>query len=94
VTAVASAGLVLAESFGWHNGDVGAGWWIVMMLGMVIFWGAVIAVVVWLLRGGSSSRPTADSPLEILQRRLAQGEISTEEYERRRAALVSTGDAS
>ena len=27
---------VLADSWGWHHGDVGIGWWIVMMLGMVI----------------------------------------------------------
>lgn len=85
--ALASAGLVLADSFDWHDGDVGVGWWIVMMLGMVIFWGLLIAGVVWLLRGAGQSKPAPESPLEILQRRLAQGEISIEEYEERRAAI-------
>jgi hypothetical protein len=27
--------LVVADAFGMHDGDVGVGWWIVMMLGMV-----------------------------------------------------------
>jgi hypothetical protein len=26
-----------------HDGDVGSGWMIVMMLGMVLFWGLVVA---------------------------------------------------
>jgi len=92
-TAVAKVGLVLADSFGWHDGDVGVGWWIVMMLGMVIFWGLVIAGVVWMLRGATAPKPAADSPLDVLQRRLAQGDISIEEYEQRRAALHGPGDA-
>ena len=40
----------LADSWGMH--DVGAGWWIVMMLLMFAFWGALIWGVVWLARGG------------------------------------------
>jgi hypothetical protein len=57
MTALATT--VLADSWGWHHGDVGIGWWIVMMLGMVIFWGAMIALVVWLVRGGSAPRGQA-----------------------------------
>jgi len=83
--------MVLADSFGWHDGDVGVGWWIVMMLGMVVFWGAVVFGVVWLVRGASSPRAAAESPLEILRRRLAQGEISPEEFEQRRALLDADG---
>ncbi len=37
---------VLADSRGQHHGDVGIEWWIVTTLGMVIFWGAVVALVV------------------------------------------------
>lgn len=80
---------VLADSWGWHHGDVGIGWWIVMMLGMIVFWGAIIALIVWLLRGGGIDlrrRPPED-PHEILKRRLADGSITVEEYEQRRAAL-------
>jgi len=83
---------VLADSWGWHHGDVGIGWWIVMMLGMVVFWGAVVAFVVWLLRGGRlGARDDAvapkEEPLDVLRRRLADGSVSAEEFERRRALL-------
>lgn len=81
---------VLADSWGFHH-NLGTGGWIVMMLGMVIFWGAVIALGVWLVRGGSASR--SESPQEILRRRLADGSISVEEYEQRRAALESSTQA-
>lgn len=82
MTAIART--VLADTWPYHH-NVGAGGWIVMMLGMVIFWGAIIALVVWLVRGGLTSR--SESPQEILRRRLADGSITVEEYEQRRAAL-------
>lgn len=79
---------VLADSWGWHHGDVGIGWWIVMMLGMLVFWGAVIVLVVWALRGSlDPRRKSPEDPLEILGRRLADGSIDVEEYRRRRALL-------
>ncbi len=58
------------------------GWW--------IFWIVVIIALVWLLsqrRTGAPPPPRKESPLELLQRRYAAGEISTEEYEDRRARL-------
>jgi len=81
------AALVVADSFGMHDGDIGRGWWVVMMLGMIVFWAAVIFGVVWLLRSGMSRSSTAGDPEETLARRLAEGAISVEEYEERRAAL-------
>lgn len=87
-----------ADAWGMHDGDVGFGWWLLMMLGMVLFWGAVIAVVVWALRGrGPSSGPTSASPdepsaREILDRRLADGSIDGDEYERRRRLLDNGRD--
>ena len=88
----------LADAWGMHDGDVGFGWWLVMMLGMLVFWGAVIALVVWVLRGSATpSRvaPASASELsarEILDRRLADGSIDVEEYERRLEALHPTSD--
>ena len=82
-----------ADAWSMHDGDVGFGWWLLMTLGMIVFWGAIIAVVVWVLRGGPSSNrpssapPTDASPREILDRRLAEGAIEVEEYERRRRLL-------
>ena len=58
------------------------GWW--------IFWILMILFAVWVLtqRRPSASPPQAhESPLDILQRRYASGEISTEEYEERKARL-------
>jgi putative membrane protein len=81
--------LLFADTWGMHNGDVGAGWMIVMMLGMVLFWGLVVVGIVWLLReaiGRSHHGPGVD-PLAILDRRLAEGQISVEEYEQRRKIL-------
>ena len=54
-------------------------------LGTVIFWGAIVALVVWIIRGGLRSR--SETPQDVLRRRLAEGSISVEEYERSRAAL-------
>jgi len=66
-----------------------------MMLGMIVFWGAVIALVAWALRGGFGSRSQTrpEDPLEVLKRRLADGSITVEEYEQRRAALARTPTA-
>jgi putative membrane protein len=73
-----------------HDGDVGSGWMIAMMLGMVLFWGLVVVGVVWLLReaiGRGRHGPDAN-PLTILDRRLAEGHISVEEYEQRKRTLA------
>ncbi len=72
-----------------HDGDVGTGWMVVMMLGMVLFWGLVVIGVVLLLReaiGRGHRGPDVDA-LAILNRRLAEGEISVEEYEQRKKII-------
>jgi putative membrane protein len=89
VPSAAFVQLPLADGFDMH-GDFGAGWWIVMMLGMLLFWGLVIAAIVWVVRELSQSRSVhagIDSPLALLDRRFASGEISAEEYRERRAVL-------
>jgi putative membrane protein len=63
---------------------------------MVLFWGAVIALAVFLVRGLTQGRgdvgdavtqrqPTA---LDLLQERYARGEINQREYEQRKRDLV------
>jgi putative membrane protein len=82
--------LLLADVWGMHDSDVGTGWMIVMMIGMVIFWGLVILGILWLGReyGPPSRRSTGpDDPLTILDRRFANGDITAEEYEQRRRLL-------
>ena len=84
----------LADTWGMHDdGHMGTGWWIVMMLGMVIFWGAIILLVVWLVRGGfGAPRPNNATALDILERRFAEGGISVEDYHARRKILSHGGD--
>jgi putative membrane protein len=76
-----------------HGAGWGWGWWLLMSIGMIAFWALIIFAIVWLVRG----RPTdqrepappqpPEQPEEIVKRRLAQGEISLEEYERLQAAM-------
>ena len=58
------------------------GWW--------IFWIAFILVIVlafWRGLPGQNRSSPGETPLEILGRRYAAGEITTEEYEERKAHL-------
>jgi putative membrane protein len=63
-------------------------WSVFDWLLMVAFWALVIFAVVWLVRElagrRDDERPDAG---QILERRLATGEIDVEEYRERRAAL-------
>lgn len=61
---------------------------------MLVFWGALIAVIVlavrWLSDGSGSQRrggSGSSDALEILRQRLARGEIDPEEYAARRKVL-------
>ena len=66
---------------------------------MLLFWGAISALIVFAVRGFSptasaggsaGSRPGGKSNAEdILRERYARGEIDEEEYERRKAKLDS-----
>ena len=79
-----------ADTWGMH-GNVGAGWWIVMLVGM----GVVILVAFWLVRGfaSGSGDHAMDTPMDVLQRRFAEGTISVEDYERRRGLLAESDAA-
>ena len=89
---IASALLLLADADWDGHMDWNGGWWIVMGLGMILFWGLVILGVVWLVRELGHSvetrRPAAEpDAMATLDRRLAEGEISPEEYRERRSVL-------
>ena len=55
---------------------------------MILFWGAVIALIVVAVRqfGNGPSKPDQD-PAQILKERFARGEIEEDEYRKRLAAL-------
>ncbi len=77
--------LDMDDDGGWH---MGTGWWIVMPIMMVIFWGGVIAVAVWGIRQFTGDRRRDRSALDIAKERLARGEITKEEFDRIRGDLV------
>jgi len=76
---------------GWYGGGMGWGAW----LAMGLFWFILLGLIVWLVArllpgsGGGTTRDTGESALEILDRRLASGEIDLEAWQSARAALVA-----
>lgn len=86
----------------WH-GDWSGADWVLMSLAMLVFWTAVVAGVIWLVRafGRSAGRNPGDgvpldkaersgrpSAREILDERYARGDMSEEEYRARRDVLA------
>lgn len=76
---------------GW-GGFGGYGMGFVGWIFMLLFWGLIIVglvlVVRWLWDQGRPGTGGADSPLEILKRRYARGEISKEEFDRMKQDLA------
>ncbi|MDE3088739.1 MAG: SHOCT domain-containing protein [Chloroflexota bacterium] len=64
-----------------------------MGLGMLLFWVLIIGGVVWLVQalargtGSSSVMPQSESPLDILKRRYAKGEITKDQFEQMKRDL-------
>ena len=58
-----------------------------MLLIQLVFWGALIAFLIWAVRRFTASR-SSDNALSILNERFAKGEIDQQEYEQRKAALL------
>ncbi len=83
---------------GWHN-NPGPWGWMMMVLMMVVFWGALAWVIVSVVRhGGFSRSAAAPSPTDgvpapptsledILHERFARGEIDVDEYHQRVDAM-------
>lgn len=66
---------------------------------MVVFWVAVIALVVWLVLSFRSDQATGGieqrhGPEELLAERFARGEIDEDEFARRREVLAAEKHAS
>ena len=68
--------------------------WMPMMgiglLGMILFWGLLIAGAVFLIRWftGETVIKREDSALEILKKRYARGEINKHEFDERKRDLM------
>lgn len=71
----------------WSSG----GWWMGFgFIFMILFWGAIIALIVWVVKrftGGTDSNRKND-PLEIARGRYARGEITKEEFEEIKKTLL------
>lgn len=67
------------------------GWWLFMVPMMLVFWGGLIWLVVWLVRqssGGASQASSRETDaVELARRRYARGEISREEFDQIRRDL-------
>jgi putative membrane protein len=81
---------------GWYVGDGGYGWMVVVMLGWVVLIGLAAWALVALTRSTDSSpADEGPTPRQILDRRLAAGEIDHDEYFQRLRLLDSrTGSGS
>ena len=87
----------LADTWGMHDGDVGWGWMTLMMVLMVLFWGAVIFGIVWLIRGVAQGGPmssgeapvSSETAVQVLERRFAEGALTVEDYRARREVLLN-----
>lgn len=56
---------------------------------MIGFWTAGVVVVIWVVRSlGAKPSPTPPTPLELLERRFAVGEIDREDFEERKRLLT------
>ena len=75
------------NGFGFGGGAMG--------IGMLLFWGLIIAAIVVLVRGvgartgGSEPRAAERSALDVLRERYARGEIERSEFEDKRHDLTA-----
>ena len=74
---------------GWYGNGMGPFGW----LAMGVFWLILLGLIVWLVvrllpgSGGGTTRSAGESALEILDRRLARGDIDVETWQAQRAVL-------
>ena len=71
----------------WGPGSGGWVSWVAMSLMMLAFWGGLVALIVWLLRGSGEPRDDRGDAESILDERFARGEIDAEELRTKRTAL-------
>lgn len=64
---------------------MGIAWAILLVILMVVFWGGIIALIVWAVVRFTGHRNTSidykNDPLNIAKERYAKGEITKEQFE-------------
>ena len=68
--------------WGYYDGSI----WLWMAAIMVLFWGGIFAIAVYAIRAFTGPRGT-DQAMDVLRRRFASGEITSDEFEKMRKAL-------
>ena len=78
-------------------GDWSTAGWILMSIGMLLFWALAIFGIVSLVRAASDDRRVEHrqnghepTPVEALDRSLAEGKIDVEDYKERRKVLTGS----
>ena len=67
------------------------------MIGMGVFWLAIILGLVWLVRDSAErqqQQAPSENALTILDRRFAEGTVSLDEYQQRRDVLTGAAASS
>lgn len=84
---IESEGKIMMSGWGWGMGLLGG-------LGMLLFWGLIIGLVVWLIvtltrssQSNAAHSAQPESALQTLRRRLAAGEITPQEFDALRQKL-------
>lgn len=90
---LANVGILAWGGGAWWGSD-GYGWpWpgLIWILFILLFWGGLIALLVWAVRSTTAPRHRPElsrgSAMDVLRRRLASGEITPEEFDRIRKLL-------
>ena len=67
----------------------GMGTWGGMGVGMVLFWGLIIMLIVFVVRslGNDAARGGDKTPIQMLKERYARGEIGKDEFEQKKRDL-------
>ena len=85
----------LLAQWGWRDYGMGPGmmwgWWGMGWIFMIIFWGFIVLGLIFFIRwliGMTKTTRVEESPLDILKKRYARGEINKEEFEQKKKDVM------
>ena len=78
ISSLGAVGLLLANNdWNGHMDNWGPGWWVAMGVMMIVFWGLVVAGIVWLVRSLPHARHREPTARELLRATSgARGDLS------------------
>ncbi len=72
-------------------GGFGLGWMFFGWFFMILFWVAVLFLIIWLykqIKGPGKTVASEESPMDILKKRYAKGEIDKKEFDEKKKDLI------